>query len=232
MNSIEHRRPRGVLLRIVVGLGLGLAVGGGASCTVQSIFTCTTNEDCVGEGGEGWVCQSNSQCTLPDLSCDSGMRWHDRAVEELAGQCFDPADLGGSGSATDASSGGSSTGEGSTGDPGSTTLPSNETDDDPDSTGTPPMTDGGSSSSGGGGGARACDAQFGAVDGYELCEFSADSCSFNAITGGGSCNDICGANGSACVTAFNNSAGDCASMKAESTCEETANDQICVCSLP
>ena len=103
-------------------LGLVVAAAFGPSCVVESIFTCGSDEDCVAEGGEGGVCESNIQCTFPDESCEEGKRWHERAVEELAGQCYDPTQLGGSGSATEGSSGSGSSGTGAASS-GSTMAP-------------------------------------------------------------------------------------------------------------
>ncbi len=204
----------------LVALGLGIVVGLG--CKVESVFTCLADEDCIAEGGDGGVCELNNLCTFPDLACASGKRWHDRAAE-LAGQCYAPEVAG---TETDAGSGEGS-GSGSTGGSGpasSTTLPA-----DGSSSGEPPMTDTSAGSSSGGM-PLGCDEQFGTVEGYQLCEETPDTCSFNAVLNQTSCNDLCPMFGSICITSFNNTAGDCASMDIEAPCEEVANDQICVCS--
>jgi len=201
-------------------LGLGLAFGlSGSGCVVQSIFTCAEDQNCIDELGLEAVCESNSQCTQLDMTCDSGKRWHERAVEELAGECFEPGDLGGSGSATGQGSSGESSGSGSGGE-GTTTLPESDSSGDP-----PPMTDEGSS----GGGLQSCTERFGTATGYELCEETAATCAFNVLLDQNSCDDACMAFDSTCVTAFNNSAGDCASAGVEAPCAEQATDQICVC---
>ncbi|MCH9680164.1 MAG: hypothetical protein K0V04_01920 [Deltaproteobacteria bacterium] len=230
LNRTSQPRPPWVLFFVTAGLAAGLSlVGGGLACSVQSIFTCSTNEDCVEEGGDGGQCQANNQCTFPDLSCESGQRWHDRAIEALAGTCFDPTDVGGtatgggSGSSGGASSGG--TGGGAT-SMGSTSLPGNDTSDPDSSDGPPPMTDDGTST----GAMGTCDEIFGGVADYELCLETAESCQFNVTLNQTTCDDLCGMFGSMmCITAFTNSAGDCASMEGAVPCSEVANDNICEC---
>ena len=203
-------------------LGLVVAAAFGPSCVVESIFTCGSDEDCVAEGGEGGVCESNIQCTFPDESCEEGKRWHERAVEELAGQCYDPTQLGGSGSATEGSSGSGSSGTGAASS-GSTAAGDDVADDGSDDA---PMT---SAESSGEPPASDCDAQFGSANGYELCQETDMACVFNAVLDQSTCDDLCMSFGTTCVTAFNNEAGDCASAADEAPCSEAANDQICAC---
>ncbi len=220
------------VLRTGLGLALGLATG--VACNVVSVFTCLDDAECQAELDDMMaVCESNALCTFPDAACPSMKRWHDRAGD-LGGKCFEESDLLGDtdSSAATAGSGSGSATEGSSGDPatttgaeGSTTNPVEDTGD-PDTSGDPPMTDDGGSSSGG---MMTCDEQFGAAMGYMLCEELPESCRFNAVTNGGSCDDMCMMFGSTCVTAFNNDMGDCASQMAEAPCAETAMDQICVC---
>lgn len=220
--------PRSVL-RTAVALLLGLGVG--QSCTVVSIFTCSQDQNCIDEGGEGGVCEPNNLCTFPDIACPNGKRWHDRAGEELAGKCFDPSDLGG-GTDTEAGTGSGSGSEGgsSSSGPGegSTTLPA----DGSSSGEPPPMTDTAMDSSSGGM-PGVCDDVFGAAPGYVLCEETPDTCSFNATLAMTSCDAMCMMFGSTCTEAFTNMASDCASIDVATTCDDaTANDHICVCAKP
>jgi hypothetical protein len=214
-----------------IGLGLALGVILGASCKVQSIYTCLTHEDCVAEGGEGGVCEPNNLCTFPDAACLLGKRWHDRAGEDLAGKCYDPSDLGGGTDGvadTDAIDSDTTT-TGGSGTTGATTLPADDTADS-SSSGPPPVTDTGESSSGGT--PAGCADLFGTVPDYELCEETDQTCRFNATLNQTSCGDLCGTFGTSCVDAFENSASDCASQGASVGCDAPANDNICVCAKP
>lgn len=205
-----------------LGLGLALGIGVGSACTVESIFTCLEDQNCIDEGGEGGVCEPNSFCTFPDETCAEGKRWHDRAGEELGGNCYQSETATGTQMGSDGDSG---TGGGSSSGGGSTTLPGDGSSDD----GTP-MTDDGPGSSSGGGGGMSCDELFGAVEAYELCEETATTCKFNVTLNQISCADLCSMYGSMmCQTAFTNDASDCASENLEVPCEELANDNICVC---
>lgn len=234
MRIFDPSRPSALVLRLGLGVALGLAAGVSCNLNPTSVFTCTTTEDCVAEAGMGAVCESNNLCTVPDASCLSMKRWHDRAAD-LAGKCFEAGDLGGGTDSIAATGSGSGSGGGaestSGGQDPSTTNPVDGSGD-PESSGPPPsMTDtGGSSSTGPMMGM--CDDLFGAAPGYELCEETPESCSFNATTGGGSCDDMCMMFNSTCVTAFNNDMSDCASQMAEVMCSEVANDNICVCAKP
>lgn len=216
--------------RVGLPLGLALGVGIGASCKVESVFTCLADEDCVAEGGEGGVCEPNNLCTFPDVACPTGKRWHDRAAE-LAGKCYDPSDLGGGtdsvAGTAGSSSGGSEAGSGSTSAEGSTTLPGEGSS----SGGPPPATDTSTGSSGGM--PASCDDVFGAATDYLLCEETETTCSFNVTLAMVSCDALCMMYGSTCVEAFTNTASDCASIDVATTCDDaTANDSICVCAKP
>lgn len=207
-----------------LGLGLTLGIGVGSACTVQSIFTCLEDQNCIDEGGEGGVCEDNSLCTFPDESCPSGKRWHDRAGDDLGGSCYEiGGGTGDSGTGGESGSGGTDDGGSTSDDGGSTTLPADGSSSDDGM----PMTDDGGSSSGGAG---VCDDIFGMVEGYELCEETDTTCKFNVTLNQTSCTDLCGMYGSMmCQTAFTNDASDCASENLEVPCTELANDNICVC---
>lgn len=228
MRTFDSLRPSAFVL--VTGLGLALGLGG-LSCNLSpvSVFTCSTTEDCVAEAGMGAICEPNSLCTVPDPACPSMKRWHDRAAE-LAGKCYEDSDLGGTDSI--AGTAGSSTGGGETTggsvDP-STTTPAEESGDSESSGSPPPMTDSGDSTTGMAG---TCNDLFGMAPAYELCEETPDSCSFNAMTDGGSCDEMCMMFGATCITSFTNDMSDCASMMDEVACTEVAGDNICVCAKP
>ena len=219
------------VLRTGLGLALGLATGVACNINVVSVFTCLTDEECHAELDDmAAVCEPNSLCTFPDMVCPSGKRWHDRAGD-LGGKCYEDSDLLGDTETAAATEGSGSETGGSSGDPATTTGAEGSTTNpmdtgDPDTSGDPPMTDDGGSSSGG---AMSCDDQFGAAAGYELCEETAESCSFNATTDGGSCDAMCMMFGSTCITAFTNDMSNCASQLLEVACSEVAGDNICVC---
>lgn len=217
MRSIVSPRLRLHVGRLAGGLSLGLALLAGQSgCTVQSIFACSTDQNCIDEGGEGGVCEANSQCTFPDETCENGKRWHARAVEELSEQCFDPVHV-----------------------EGIDTDPAGSSGDDvaaSDDTASPPTSDDGpppATTTGMGGDTTAapvsCDEAYGDAPGYELCSETEHSCVFNVLLEQSSCTALCESYGATCVGAQNNSAGDCASAEAEAPCDEMANDQICTC---
>jgi hypothetical protein len=69
----------------------GLAVSGamGANCDPQSVFACSSDDDCLDQG-EGGRCESGNVCTFPDEACETGRRWHDRAPIPDAGLCWMP----------------------------------------------------------------------------------------------------------------------------------------------
>lgn len=219
------------LLRTGLGLLLGLGVGLACNINVVSVFTCLEDQNCIDEGGEGGVCEPNNLCTFPDETCPTGKRWHDRAAE-LAGKCYDPADLGGGTDtvAGTADSGGTeaASSSSSTGADESTSLPA-----DGSSSGDPPPATDSSGGSSSGGMTASCDDVFGAAPGYLLCEETPTTCSFNATLTMTSCDAMCMMFGATCSAAFTNTASDCASMDVATTCDDaTANDHICVCNKP
>lgn len=217
------------------GLGLLLGLGVGSSCTVVSIFTCTEDQACIDEGGMGGVCEENSLCTFPDLGCPNGKRWHDRAGEELGGKCFDPADLGGATDSVAGTAGDSGTEAGSStsgGEEGSTTQPADDSGGQSSSGEPPPDTDDGGGSSSGGMPMECLDI-FGTAPDFELCEETATTCSFQVTLAMASCDAMCMMFGGTCAETFTNTASDCASLDAATTCDDaTANDHICVCNKP
>jgi hypothetical protein len=100
---------------------------------------------------------------------------------------------------------------------------------------------GGDDSDAAGGGAidaaqalQACDDQFGAVAGYELCAENGDSCEFFHATGDGTqdlCTDVCETYASTCVESYDATAGatQCTRASAEEGCAIVHSSQICVC---
>lgn len=216
-----------------LGLALGVLLGVGCNINVQSVFTCTTDEDCVAEGGMGGVCEPNSLCTFPDMACPSGKRWHSRAAE-LADKCYEPGDVGGgtetmAGTATEAATGTSSgageSGSSSSSDGGVTTLPVD------DSSSGAPATDGGSSSSGGMMGAS-CDDVFGTAPGYILCEDNPDNCSFNVMLGMTSCDALCMMFGATCIEGLTNAMAGCTTDGVLACDDATTNESVCRCTKP
>ncbi len=231
---------RTLLLR---GLAIGLLAGGSSAavCNPVSIFACDTDEACVAEGGEGWTCETNNYCTLPDMGCPLGRRWHDRAASDLAGKCVEDTIAGTGGDDGGSGTGGSDSGgdmadeaDGTTSStPGSTssvtTMPVGDSTDDGMA-----ETDGGgttmSMGSSGGMPTMTCDEQYGGVEGYELCDEQPDTCAFNAVVNMmATCNDVCTANGGMCVGTQFNEAVLCEST-GDATCDDmTFGDGICIC---
>lgn len=78
-----------------------------------------------------------------------------------------------------------------------------------------------------------CDDLFGAAPDYLLCAETDQECQFNATTGGGNCDQMCGMFGAACNAAFDNpnSAGqECdIIMPNTDTCATNRGTEICVC---
>jgi hypothetical protein len=77
----------------------------------------------------------------------------------------------------------------------------------------------------------ACDDTYGMVPEYLLCEETATTCKFNALTNGGNCLDMCAAYGGTCITAFDNENGvgqECIEV-IEETCTVLRTSEICVC---
>ncbi|MEM6291554.1 MAG: hypothetical protein AAGA54_09825 [Myxococcota bacterium] len=238
-------------LRLFIAtLGFGaFGLVAGASCTVESDFQCTTNENCVAEGGEGGVCESNNFCTFPDPACTSGKRWHDRA-SSLAGICFGDEGMStattvasGTDGETDTAVGSSSTDptDAST-DPGTssmgettapttdpTTDPTMDPTMDPTEDPTDPTTGDGDTSTGGV--AMSCDQLYGGADDYLLCVEADDSCSFNTTTMQmTNCTQVCESFGGMCLSAQFNEAELC-TANGDTTCDDAGNmDLICTCS--
>lgn len=77
-----------------------------------------------------------------------------------------------------------------------------------------------------------CDGIFGTASGYILCEETSTTCSFNANLGGGSCNDVCGSFGKACVGAIDNPDASCTEISPNfDTCSTVRQDEICICEI-
>jgi hypothetical protein len=76
----------------------------------------------------------------------------------------------------------------------------------------------------------ACDQRFGGIAGYLLCSETADTCSFNATTAGGTCTDVCAGVDSVCVTAHDNAEAAPCTLLAEEPCDTPRNSEICTCS--
>ena len=239
------------LLTATLGLGaLGLLWGAG--CSVESDFQCSTDENCIAEGGEGGVCESNSFCTFPDAACTSGKRWHERA-SSLAGICFGEEGMSsattvasGTDGETDPTTAGASTTDptGASTDPGTssmgeTTDPTADPKTDPtadpttdptsDPTTTDPTTGDGDTSTGGA--AMSCDEQYGGATDYQLCVEADDSCSFNTTTAAMmNCTQVCEGLGGTCLGAQLNEADLC-TANGDTTCDDAGNmDLICTCS--
>jgi hypothetical protein len=198
----------------------------GANCNPQSVFACSTDEDCL-EQGEGGRCEPSEVCSFPDDACPGGRRWHDRAPIPNAGMCW-----GGEGE-SDAESGtedddgadGDDTTTGSTTTTSSTTNVSTTMPDDDD---TAASDDDGDSTSGA---KPSCDEQYGDSPDYLLCEETPESCSFNAtIANTISCNDVCSMGGGTCIEAHLNEEDLCLSTGPAACDQNDFNDGICVCS--
>lgn len=72
-----------------------------------------------------------------------------------------------------------------------------------------------------------CRAQFGALDGFELCQETEATCEI-ALRTAGTCRAACARAGGACVTAYDNL--DVACMRGlEETCDSERGTEICVC---
>ncbi len=224
------------ILTVSVGLGgFGIAAGG-ASCNPVSDFQCSTDQNCLDEGLEMGVCESNGFCSYVDLECPiTGRRWHDRA-SSLSGMCLGDGSMTGTDTDDPTMGTGSSTGGSSTTDPtvaassssGDPTTGDPLTTGDP-TTGDPSTTSGGSSS--GTGAAMTCDMQYGAATDYMLCEELPESCRFNVTIGmAANCTSVCESFGGMCLGAQLNDADPCLST-GDTTCEDMAvNDLMCICS--
>jgi hypothetical protein len=64
---------------------------------------------------------------------------------------------------------------------------------------------------------------------FILCVETETFCSFYAITGGGTCDEMCGRFGSQCVDALDNAEGCIAIAGSNDTCQTPRQDEICVC---
>lgn len=111
-------------LALLVALA-GLELAGG--CGVPDRFACQSDVQCVTEMVQG-RCEVEGVCSFPDLGCDSGLRFGDRAGE-LAGMCV--------GEASSEADGTSSTGQTSA-TATSTSTPGTTSSDDADVSGAPP----------------------------------------------------------------------------------------------
>ena|GEM_PF-4879266 len=80
--------------------------------------------------------------------------------------------------------------------------------------------------------AATCAELYGMAPDYQLCSETADSCSFNALTDGGNCADMCAAYGGVCLTAYDNNNTDVCVSQGEDTCQTNRHNEICVCSRP
>jgi hypothetical protein len=214
---------RPLWLAFVAGLTASGAMG--ANCNPQSVFACSTDEDCLGQG-EGGVCEANNMCSFPDLRCPSGRRWHDRAPSEMAGECLG-GDTGADETEGDDESGDSGTSDPSTTTTTSTTDASASSPDDDASASADDAADGDESSTGM---VPSCDEQYGGAPDYLLCEETPESCSFNAtIANTISCNDVCSMFGGTCIEAHLNEEDLCLSTGPASCDQNDFNDGICVC---
>jgi hypothetical protein len=80
---------------LVTGLTLG------ASACVPSVYQCSDNTECGGQG----VCEASGFCSFEDASCESGRRYGTFAGDGLGGTCVGPLS-GSSGAEVSSSSGG------------------------------------------------------------------------------------------------------------------------------
>lgn len=222
---------------IAATLGVAALCAGGANCSPQSDFQCSTDQDCLTQG-DGGVCEANAFCSFPDEGCEGGRRWHDRA-SSLSGMCVGEE----SGTATDTDPGPTTDTDDpqTTGDTAEPTTAAATTDapttDDPTNvttdptTGDPtgdPMT--GDTSTGG---AATCDELYGGSTDYMFCSETEDSCSFNVtVAMAMSCNDVCTAGGGACTGASYNEDPVCTGTGDTGCDDASINDLICVCSKP
>jgi len=78
-----------------------------------------------------------------------------------------------------------------------------------------------------------CTELFGGAPEFILCGETADTCSFNVRTNGGTCNQICAGFGTACVGAISNDASCEGNPDSTDTCETVRPvDEICICERP
>lgn len=80
---------------------------------------------------------------------------------------------------------------------------------------------------------RSCEALFGDAPGFRLCDETASTCSFNATTDGGTCDQMCQSLGSQCVGALDNEGASCHALSGSyDTCQSRRETEICVCERP
>ena len=77
-----------------------------------------------------------------------------------------------------------------------------------------------------------CDARYGTVEGYALCDQAPGECTFNAELGQDhSCRDVCADRGGQCIQAFGNATSNVCGALAEIPCDTVGHlDDLCVCS--
>ena len=82
--------------------------------------------------------------------------------------------------------------------------------------------------------AERCQARYGAVPDFEICEATASSCAFIAANGNVSCEVRCATYGGACLKAKDNDVGKCTlENDSAATCQTTGKtDLLCTCTLP
>ncbi len=78
-----------------------------------------------------------------------------------------------------------------------------------------------------------CTDLFGTAPEFELCDATDETCSFNARTNGGTCDEMCASLGSYCVTAQSNDGPDrCVDSGNPDTCTTPRGTEICTCARP
>ena len=76
-----------------------------------------------------------------------------------------------------------------------------------------------------------CEERFGSVPDFILCQETASTCSFNAFTDGGTCDQMCRSQGSRCVGALDNhndEGVECIPIGRD-TCQTPRTTEICIC---
>ncbi len=75
-----------------------------------------------------------------------------------------------------------------------------------------------------------CEARFGDAPNFVLCGETTDTCSFNAHTDGGTCEQMCRSLGSRCVGAIDNEGNSCREIRgSQDTCQTRRQTEICIC---
>ena len=81
--------------------------------------------------------------------------------------------------------------------------------------------------------APSCLDLFGTAPEFQLCDGTDETCSFNALTGGGTCEEMCASLGSYCVAAQSNDGPDrCVDSGNPDTCTTPRGTEICTCARP